>query len=443
VNTGKNKVNGSNVTLVRCAIYTRKSSEEGLEQEFNSLDAQRIAAEKYIQSQAGKGWVILPQHYDDGGFSGGNMDRPALQELLKDIELRKIDCVVTYKLDRLSRSLLDFATIMNVFDSNDVIFDTVTESFSSANSSGRLMLNMLLSFAQYERELTGERIRDKFLESKKKGMWMGGYPMLGYDIKDRKLLINEEEAKVVKFIYDRFIETESCTLIADELNRKGVRSKSRSHTNGRNKGEKLYDKKAIRRILENQYYRGYVTHKCEIYKGQHEAIIDEEKCLKVQEIFVKNKNTKHQKKSSPYPLKGLLKCGSCGATMSPTACNNHGLKYRYYTCSNHIRFKNCKSAVKNIPAEGIENKVMEEVLLKLKSPEVMLKIHELARENTVDEAQLQLSLRNLSETWKYLYPQEQSRIMKMLVNSIELHENGLNIQMNMDGFNSLLFGLGV
>jgi hypothetical protein len=304
------------------------------------------------------------------------------------------------------------------------------------------MLNMLLSFAQYERELTGERIRDKFAESKKKGLWMGGYPMLGYDINDRKLLINEEEARVVKLIYDRFLETESCTLIADELNRRGCRSKSRPHTSGRNDGGKLYDKKAVRRILENQYYRGYVTHKGEIYKGQHDAIIDDESWLKVQEIFAKNKSTKHHKKSSPYPLKGLLKCGSCGATMSPTACNNHGLKYRYYTCSNHIRFKNCKSAVKNVPAEGLEARVVEEILLKLKSPEVMLKIQELAEESGINESQLQSSLRNLSETWKYLYPPEQSRIMKLLINFIELREDGLNIQMNLDGFNALLLNLG-
>lgn len=440
-NTTSNKVDGSNA-IIRCAIYTRKSSEEGLEQDFNSLDAQRISAEKYIQSQAGKGWIVIPKHYDDGGFSGGNMNRPALNELLNDIERKQIDCVVTYKLDRLSRSLLDFASIMNTFDSNNVMFDTVTESFSSASSSGRLMLNMLLSFAQYERELTGERIRDKFAESKKKGMWMGGYPPLGYNVNDRKLLINEEEAKVVKLIYERFIETESCTVIVNELNRNGYRSKARSHTTKRNNGEKLYSKTTVRRILENPYYKGYVSHKGNLYKGQHETIVNEETWSKVQEIFAKNRNTKHQKKSSPYPLKGLLKCGSCGSTMTPTCCNNHGLKYRYYTCNRHFRSKSCEFALKNVPAEALEATVTEEVLLKLKSPEVMLKIQELAKENTIDETHLQSSLKNINETWKYLYPQEQSRIMKLLINFIELREDGLNIQMNMDGFNALLFGLG-
>jgi hypothetical protein len=198
----------------------------------------------------------------------------------------------------------------------------------------------------------------------------------------------------------------------------------------------------VRRILENQHYRGHITHKGEIYKGQHDAIINEETWLKVQEIFTKNKNTKHQKKSSPYPLKGLLKCGSCGATMTPTCGNSRGLKYRYYTCNTHFRSKSCEFPFRNVPAEGLEARVVEEVLLKLKSPEVMLKIHELAKENTLDETHLQSSLKNLAETWKYLYPQEQSRIMKLLVNFIELRENGLNIQMNMDGFNELLFGLG-
>ncbi|GHU15585.1 hypothetical protein FACS189449_13290 [Alphaproteobacteria bacterium] len=170
-------------TSVRCAIYTRKSNDEGLDQEFNSLDSQRVLAERYIQSQAGKGWLVLPKHYDDGGFSGGNMDRPALQELLNDIQAGAVDCVVTYKLDRVSRSLFDFTKIIHIFDENKVIFDTVTESFSSANPSGRLMLNMLLSFAQYERELTIDRVRDKFSESRKKGLWMGGPPPLGYDVK--------------------------------------------------------------------------------------------------------------------------------------------------------------------------------------------------------------------------------------------------------------------
>jgi hypothetical protein len=198
----------------------------------------------------------------------------------------------------------------------------------------------------------------------------------------------------------------------------------------------------VRRILENQYYRGYVTYKGEIYKGQHDAIVDDESWLKVQEIFAKNKNTKHQKKSSPYPLKGLLKCGSCGATMTPTCCNNHGLKYRYYTCNTHFRSKSCPFPLKNVPAEGLEARVVEEILLKLKSPEVMLKIQELAEESGINESQLQSSLRNLSETWKYLYPQEQSRIMKLLINFIELQEDGMNIQMNMDGFNALLLGLG-
>jgi DNA invertase Pin-like site-specific DNA recombinase len=176
--SGKKPNGGSNVTLVRCAIYTRKSCEEGLEQDFNSLDSQRVLAERYIQSQASKGWIVLPKHYDDGGFSGGNMDRPALQELLMDIELKKIDCVVTYKLDRVSRSLFDSTKIIHIFDEHKVIFDTVTESFSSANPSGRLILNMLLSFAQYERELTIDRVRDKFSESRKKGIWMGGFPQL-------------------------------------------------------------------------------------------------------------------------------------------------------------------------------------------------------------------------------------------------------------------------
>lgn len=191
---GTQMINLQQSTQVRCAIYTRKSNEEGLDQEFNSLDSQRVLAERYIQNQAGKGWTVLPKHYDDGGYSGGNIERPALQNLLDDIQAGAIDCVVTYRLDRVSRSLFDFTKIIHIFDQHKVIFDTVTESFSSANPSGRLMLNMLLSFAQHERELTIDRVRDKIAESKKKGMWMGGFPPLGYDVQNRKLLINEAES---------------------------------------------------------------------------------------------------------------------------------------------------------------------------------------------------------------------------------------------------------
>ena len=223
---------------VRCAIYTRKSSEEGLEQDFNSLDAQREACEAFIQSQKHEGWVALPTHYDDGGYSGGTLERPALQRLLADIRGSKVDVVVVYKIDRLTRSLLDFAKIVEVFDAHGVSFVSVTQAFNTATSMGRLTLNVLLSFAQFEREVTGERIRDKIAASKKKGMWMGGYPPLGYDVKDRKLVVNEAEAETVRYIFRRYQELGSVRLLKEHLDAAGIVSKNRMAPDGRPYGGK-------------------------------------------------------------------------------------------------------------------------------------------------------------------------------------------------------------
>jgi DNA invertase Pin-like site-specific DNA recombinase len=286
-------------------VQYAKSKEEGLEQEFNTLDTQRVLAERYIQSQAGKGWTVLPKHYDDGGYTGGNMDRPALQELLDDIESGTVDCVVTYKPDRVSRSLFDFAKIIHIFDEHKVVFDTVTESFSSANPSGRLMLNMLLSFAQYERELTIDRVRDKFSESRKKGLWMGGHPPLGYDVKDRKLVVNEGEAAIVKLIYKRFLETESCRKIADELNKAKYSTKS-----VKTYGGKLFDPNCVRKILLNIQYKGYVRHKDNVYKGEQEAIIEEKVWDNVQKIF-------HPQRRAPQEIRN---------TVSGNATRSHRLR---------------------------------------------------------------------------------------------------------------------
>ena len=241
-----------NKQKIRCAIYTRKSSEEGLEQEFNSLDAQRLAAESYIASQQHEGWVLAPGNYDDGGFSGGNMERPGLKRLFADIKEGKIDCIVVYKIDRLTRSLVDFSKIIELFDENNVSFVSVTQSFNTSNSMGRLMLNVLLSFAQYERELTGERIRDKVEASKKQGMWMGGTPPLGYSCEDKKLQILDEEAKTVRIIYQKFLETGSVTSVAREMNKHGFHTKSWISKTGKLHGGGKFDKKNIQRILEIQ-----------------------------------------------------------------------------------------------------------------------------------------------------------------------------------------------
>ena len=259
---------------MRCAIYTRKSSEEGLEQEFNSLHAQREACQAYILSQRHEGWRALPTLYDDGGVSGGTMLRPALQRLLEDIRHRRVDLVVIYKVDRLTRSLADFAKLVDVFNAHQVSFVSVTQQFNTATSMGRLTLNMLLSFAQFEREVTGERIRDKIAASKRKGMWMGGYPPLGYDVLDRKLVINEREAAQVRRIFELYLEEGSVRLVRDRLAEEGIISKVRQSTLGLTTGGRPLLRGNIYEMLRNRLYRGEIAHKGHVYAGEHQPIID-------------------------------------------------------------------------------------------------------------------------------------------------------------------------
>ena len=274
---------------VRCAIYTRKSTEEGLEQNFNSLDAQREACEAFIASQKHEGWIMLPTPYDDGGYSGGTLERPALQQLLADIRGSKVDVVVVYKIDRLTRSLLDFAKIVEVFDAHGVSFVSVTQAFNTATSMGRLTLNVLLSFAQFEREVTGERIRDKIAASKKKGMWMGGYPPLGYDVKDRKLVVNETEAETVRYIFRRYQELGSVRLLKGHLDAAGFASKHRVAPDGRPYGGKPMTRGALYHMLQNRIYRGEIVHKDRAYPGEHTPIIDADLWQEVQETLAANR----------------------------------------------------------------------------------------------------------------------------------------------------------
>jgi DNA invertase Pin-like site-specific DNA recombinase len=433
---------GSNVRSVRCAIYTRKSCEDGLEQYFNSLDAQRLSAENYIASQTHENWQLISKHYDDGGFSGGNMDRPALQELFKDIESGLIDMAVVYKIDRLSRSIFDFAKIVELFNEHNVSFVSVTQSFNTSTSSGKLMLNMLLSFAQYERELTGERIRDKFASSLKKGLWMGGVVMLGYEVKDRKLLIKSDEAEIIRLIYKQFLASESCVEVAHLLNKLGHRTKVKRLKTGETSGGLMFERKAVQRILKNPYYKGCVSHKGAVYQGEHEAIVDEETWNAAQEIFKKNATGQRKPRyMAPSFLRGIIHC-SCGALMRHGCSNNQGLIYRYYTCLNHLKYKTCQSPHKNIPAEPVEQSVIEEVLKIIKSPEVIMNLNRLAEQrNNLKKEDLMTALKNLNEAWNYLYQAEQEKIVRMLVDSVEIKENGIKLNLNLDGFDNLFVEL--
>lgn len=274
--------------MVRCAIYTRKSSEEGLEQSFNSLDAQREACQAYIQSQRHEGWKVLPTRYDDGGYSGGNMERPALKKLLEDIAAKQIDTVVVYKVDRLTRSLADFAKIVEQFDRQGVSFVSVTQQFNTTTSMGRLTLNVLLSFAQFEREVTGERIRDKVAASKRKGMWMGGVVPLGYDIVNRRLEINPTEADTIRQIYRSYLDLGCVSKLRQHLDGVGIRSKERVSRAGRRSGGTTISRGALYEILKSPVYIGEVHYQGSVYPGQHEAILDRKVWNQVQTRLKEN-----------------------------------------------------------------------------------------------------------------------------------------------------------
>ncbi|MGH6825404.1 recombinase family protein [Methyloceanibacter sp.] len=325
------ETSGQRAKRLRCAIYTRKSSDEGLEQEFNSLHAQREACEAYILSQRHEGWHVLSAHYDDGGLSGGTMNRPALQQLLGDIAAGKVDAVVVYKIDRLTRSLFDFAKIVEAFDARGVSFVSVTQQFNTTTSMGRLTLNVLLSFAQFEREVTSERIRDKIAASKQKGMWMGGAVPLGYDAINRKLRMNEKEAKTVRLLFDLYLKLGSVRKLQDECLRLGLRTKLRAMLDGRQSGGTAFSRGHLYRILSSPIYFGRIPHKGRSYEGEHEGIIDAETWDKVQAQLAMNAGRKRGRTSSKHPslLAGLLFTAD-GVPFTPSHAVNHGRRYRYY-----------------------------------------------------------------------------------------------------------------
>jgi site-specific DNA recombinase len=417
----------------RCAIYTRKSSEEGLEQEFNSLDAQREACEAYTASQKAEGWVLLRYRYDDGGFSGGTLDRPALKRLLADIEAGLIDVVVVYKIDRLSRSLMDFAKLVEVFDRCGVTFVSVTQSFNTTTSMGRLTLNILLSFAQFEREVIGERIRDKFAASRKRGMWMGGFVPLGYDVKERKLVVNEGEAALVRHIFERFIQLGSVTLAVRELQADGRLTKR----------GKPFDKGIVYKLINNRVYVGEAVHKGTSYPGEHEAIIDRDTFDKVQAILASNGYARAAvtRSRTPALLRGLI-FTEAGRAMTPASTRKGSRLYRYYVSTDAIRGRKPAGATPplRLPADVVEAAVVREVRRLVRTPEIVAQAVAAARRETptVDERDVVAAVDRFSEIWSALFPAEQARIVKLLVERITVTADGLAVDLRTDGLGAVV-----
>jgi len=344
----------------RCAIYTRKSTSVGLEQEFNSLDAQRESCEQYINRQEHLGWTMVADRYDDGGFTGANTDRPAFRRLLDDIDAGTIDVVVVYKVDRLSRSLLDFAKVMDRFNHAGAAFVSVTQNFSTADAMGRLTLNMLMSFAEFERSMIAERTRDKIAASRRRGKWTGGPVPLGYDVVDKKLVINELDAVVLREIFSHYEQHRSALAVSKLLNDAGRTTKSHRAKNGNVRAGKSWSKDAVLRVLRNPVCAGYMPYRDELHEGEHDPVIDRDRFNRVGAMLDARRGTKANHARNPaYLLRGILRCARCGKAMTPASTRKKRVEYRYYRCVS--RDKHGKQACPSgpLPAEAIEDFIVE------------------------------------------------------------------------------------
>ena len=500
---------------VRCAILTRTSTEEGLDSEFNSLDAQRESGEAYVASQKNEGWVALSTRYDDGGYSGATLDRPALQRLLADIEAGKVDCVVVYKLDRLTRSLLDFAKLVEVFDRHNVSFVSVTQHFDTSTSMGRLMVNILLSFAQFEREIIGDRIRDKVAATKRKGKYTGGPPVLGYgvDRERKRLVVNDEEAALVQRIFSDFVKTGSTTTLAQALTAEGYTTKAWITKDGRHRPGKPWNKVLVYRVLNNPLYIGEVTHKGERYPGEHEPIVTRRLWDQAHSILERNCRTRgvRTRTKTPALLRGIIRCAHCGCAMGPTFTKRRGKTYHYYACVLSSKHGVGSCPVGTVPAGEIERAVIEQLRAVFETPEVVAatvraarkqresrlaevthqhteataalaafreeaqrlmsgalgnsalvagRLAELtpqveAQERAVTQADQEMqalssrvgeqevieALASLDPVWEELFPAEQERIVQLLVRRVAVGPDGLDVDLQAEGLESLALEL--
>ena len=416
---------------MRCAVYTRKSSEEGLDQEYNSIDAQRDAGHAYIASQRAEGWIPVADDYDDPAFSGGNMERPGLKRLMADIEAGKIDVVVIYKIDRLTRSLADFSKMVEVFERQGVSFVSVTQQFNTTTSMGRLMLNVLLSFAQFEREVTGERIRDKIAASKRKGMWMGGVPPLGYDVENRRLIPNPQEAKLIRQIFTRFVELGSSTKLVKELKLDGVTSKAWTTQDGKVREGKPIDKGLVYKPLGNRTYLGELRHKEQWYQAEHLPIVDQTVWDSVHAILATNGRSRANatRATTPFLLKGMV-FGHDGRALTPwhSTKKTTGKRYRYYLPMRDLKEHAGASGLPRMPAAELESAVLDQLRNILRAPNLLSDLVPQAKklDPTLDEAKVTVAMTRLDLIWDQLFPAEQTRIVKLLIEKVIVSPSDLD-----------------
>ncbi len=411
---------------IRCAIYTRKSVEdEGGRMEFNSNDAQREAGEAYIASQKSNGWICLPNRYDDYGYSGGNMNRPGLQQLLSDAENGLVDVIVVYKIDRLSRSICDFAELSKKFDEWGISFTSVTQEINTSTSSGRMMLNILMTFATFERELIKERVAMKMAASRLKGKWVGGSVPFGYRVENKKLIVEPDEAVVVRRIFQRFVEIQSPKLIAAELNNDGIRTRQ----------GKEWDTAYLYRILNNHTYVGQVKYKDTICNGEQDAIISAETWQRTREIITANNRTpdRSHRIELVAPLKGILKCGHCNCSMMPIYTNRRGKKYFYYLCVKDSKRAEPCCPIHQFPAGEIEKAVKEQLRKVLQSPTITTR---LAQTLNLDISDVSESFKEVF--WNEITPGEANRLITLLVENITVYEDKITLELKSSGVKNLI-----
>ena len=427
---------------LRCAVYTRKSTEEGLELAYTSIDAQRDSGAAYIASRRSEGWIPVADDYDDGGFSGGTLERPALQRLMADIEAGHIDIVIAYKIDRLSRSLYDFAELVKVFDRHGVTFVSVTQQFNTTDAMGRMLLNILLTFAQFERELTSERIRDKFAASKKKGMWMHGITPLGYDLKDRRLVINDAEAEQVRALFRRFLEIGSMMKVAQEARARGWRNKSWVTKAGRQHIGKLHDRSSIFKLLHCRTYLGELKSRDQYFEGTHDPIIDRKLWDEVHaqlQISGPVRAGAAREGKVPFLLKGLL-TGADGRALTPWHTTKaNGRTYRYYLSTRETHEGKGASGLPRLPAGELETAVVAQLRRVLRAPEMIEAMIPQAIEldPTLDEALVTVAMTQVDQVWEQLFPAEQQRLVRLLVEKVIVSPTNLELRLRPGGVGAL------